>query len=49
MPVKNVKLARVKDVATVEGIRDNQLVGYGLVVGLHGTGDSLQTVFSISR
>ena len=43
---KNAKLARVKDVATIEGIRDNQLVGYGLVVGLHGTGDSLQTVFS---
>lgn len=39
------RLARVKDVATVEGIRDNQLVGYGLVVGLHGTGDSSQTVF----
>lgn len=38
-------LARVKDVATIEGIRDNQLVGYGLVVGLHGTGDSSQTVF----
>jgi len=37
--------ARVKDVATIEGIRDNQLVGYGLVVGLHGTGDSSQTVF----
>lgn len=37
--------ARVKDVATIEGIRDNQLVGYGLVVGLHGTGDSQQTVF----
>jgi len=36
---------RVKDVATIEGIRDNQLVGYGLVVGLHGTGDSAQTVF----
>ena len=33
------QLARVKDVATIEGIRDNQLVGYGLVVGLHGTGD----------
>ncbi len=31
--------------ATIEGIRDNQLVGYGLVVGLHGTGDSSQTVF----
>jgi flagellar P-ring protein precursor FlgI len=39
------QLARVKDVASIEGIRDNQLVGYGLVVGLHGTGDSSQTVF----
>jgi len=39
--------ARVKDVATVEGIRDNQLVGYGLVVGLRGTGDSSQTVFPV--
>jgi flagellar P-ring protein precursor FlgI len=37
--------ARVKDVASIEGIRDNQLVGYGLVVGLRGTGDSQQTVF----
>lgn len=39
------RLARVKDVATIEGIRDNQLVGYGLVVGLRGSGDSSQTVF----
>jgi flagellar P-ring protein FlgI len=39
------ELSRIKDVATVEGIRDNQLVGYGIVVGLHGTGDSQQTVF----
>jgi flagellar P-ring protein precursor FlgI len=37
--------ARVKDVASIEGIRDNQLIGYGLVVGLRGTGDSSQTVF----
>jgi flagellar P-ring protein precursor FlgI len=37
--------SRLKDVATIEGIRDNQLVGYGLVVGLRGTGDSSQTVF----
>lgn len=37
--------SRVKDVANIEGIRDNQLVGYGLVVGLRGTGDSSQTVF----
>lgn len=42
-----LKRARVKDVATVEGIRDNQLVGYGIVVGLHGTGDSSQTVFPL--
>jgi flagellar P-ring protein precursor FlgI len=41
----DVHLARVKDIATIEGVRDNQLVGYGLVVGLHGTGDSSQTVF----
>src|SRR4051794_40811094 len=39
------RYARVKDVTTIEGIRDNQLVGYGLVVGLRGTGDSSQTVF----
>ena len=39
------KRARVGDVASVEGVRDNQLVGYGIVVGLHGTGDSSQTVF----
>ena len=32
---------RIKDIADVEGIRDNQLVGYGLVVGLNGTGDKL--------
>jgi flagellar P-ring protein precursor FlgI len=32
---------RIKDVADVEGIRQNQLVGYGLVVGLNGTGDKL--------
>lgn len=39
--------SRIKDVATVEGIRDNQLVGYGIVVGLRGTGDSQQTIFPI--
>ncbi|HVY13244.1 MAG TPA: flagellar basal body P-ring protein FlgI, partial [Alphaproteobacteria bacterium] len=33
--------ARIKDVVTIEGVRDNMLVGYGLVVGLNGTGDSL--------
>src|SRR4051794_10938250 len=34
---------RIKDIADVEGIRDNQLVGYGLVVGLNGTGDRLDS------
>ena len=33
--------SRIKDVVTFEGIRDNVLVGYGLVVGLNGTGDTL--------
>ena len=34
---------RIKDIADVEGVRDNQLVGYGLVVGLPGTGDRLRS------
>ncbi len=34
--------ARIKDITSVKGVRDNQLVGYGLVVGLQGSGDSLQ-------
>ncbi len=38
--------ARIKDLAAIEGVRDNQLLGYGLVVGLAGTGDKRQTVFS---
>ena len=33
--------SRIKDLATIEGVRQNQLIGYGLVVGLNGTGDSL--------
>ncbi len=38
---------RVKELASIEGVRDNQLIGYGIVVGLAGTGDKRQTVFSI--
>ncbi len=37
---------RLKDVASLEGMRDNQLIGYGLVVGLAGTGDRRQAAFS---
>ena len=33
---------RIKDIASIEGIRENQLVGYGLVIGLQGTGDTLR-------
>ena len=40
------KAARLKDLASLEGVRENQLVGYGIVVGLAGTGDRQQTVFS---
>jgi flagellar P-ring protein FlgI len=32
--------ARLKDIASIRGVRENQLIGYGLVVGLKGTGDS---------
>jgi len=39
---------RVKDLASVAGVRNNQIVGYGLVVGLHGTGDqTTQTPFTV--
>jgi len=38
--------ARIKELVTLEGVRENQLIGYGLVVGLNKTGDRLQTVFS---
>ena len=37
---------RIKDVASIKGIRNNQLVGYGLVVGLNGTGDKSGTGFT---
>jgi flagellar P-ring protein FlgI len=43
-----VRAERIKDIATVGGVRSNQLVGYGLVVGLDGTGDQTsQTPFTI--
>jgi flagellar P-ring protein FlgI len=37
----------IRDVASVEGVRDNSLIGYGLVVGLRGTGDRQQTFFTV--
>src|SRR5271154_2292324 len=41
-PFPAIAFSRVKDLVEVQGIRDNMLVGYGLVVGLNGTGDSLK-------
>jgi len=45
VPTAVQRQARIKDIASIEGIRENQLVGYGIVVGLNGTGDSQQTAF----
>ena len=40
------RLVRIREVTSVEGVRENSLIGYGLVVGLHGTGDQKQTIFT---
>jgi flagellar P-ring protein FlgI len=39
--------ARLKDIASIEGVRANQLTGYGLVMGLNGSGDSQQSLFTV--
>jgi flagellar P-ring protein FlgI len=41
------RAARIKDIASIQGVRQNQLFGYGLVVGLDGTGDGNKTVFTV--
>jgi flagellar P-ring protein precursor FlgI len=38
---------RIKDIADINGVRDNQLVGYGLIVGLDGTGDGKKSLFTV--
>jgi flagellar P-ring protein precursor FlgI len=47
MMASNAHAIRIKDIASFEGVRDNQLVGYGLVVGLNGSGDSDQVLIHI--
>jgi flagellar P-ring protein precursor FlgI len=42
----SARAARVKDIANFKGVRQNQLVGYGLVVGLEGTGDGKKSIFT---
>ncbi len=46
LPILSLFATTIKDIANVEGVRDNQLVGYGLVVGLNGTGDSSSSEFT---
>ena len=42
IPFQAISDVRIKDIVNVEGVRDNVLVGYGLVVGLNGTGDNMK-------
>ena len=41
-----LRQVRIRDIAEIQGVRENQLIGYGLVVGLNGTGDKVTTIFS---
>jgi len=45
--LSNAHAVRIKDIAEIKGVRGNQLVGYGLVVGLDGTGDGKKSEFTI--
>lgn len=44
IPASAGATSRIKDLANIEGVRQNQLIGYGLVVGLNGTGDTLNNI-----
>lgn len=46
LPPSASKLVRIREITSVEGIRENQLMGYGLVVGLRNTGDQQQTIIT---
>ena len=43
---ESARRAYVRDISTIEGIRENSVLGYGIVVGLRGTGDKQQTIFT---
>ena len=43
----SVLAVRIKDIVEIQGVRDNQLIGYGLVVGLKGSGDGNQSLFTL--
>lgn len=46
LAVEPAGAARIKDIGSIGGVRTNQLIGYGLVIGLKGTGDKVQTIFT---
>jgi flagellar P-ring protein precursor FlgI len=46
LSVSTAGAARIKDIASIKGVRPNQLIGYGLVIGLDGTGDGNKSVFT---
>ncbi len=45
-PWRTARAARLKDIAFIQGVRSNQIWGYGVVIGLYGTGDSQQALFT---
>ena len=45
--IRAAEAVRIKDIAEIEGVRLNKLVGYGLVIGLNGTGDGSGTEFTV--
>jgi len=45
-PPSAQRMVRIREITTVEGARENSIIGYGLVVGLRGTGDQKQTIFT---
>ncbi|HIJ78605.1 MAG: flagellar basal body P-ring protein FlgI [Desulfobulbaceae bacterium] len=46
LPPTPSRAARLKDMASIKGVRDNQLIGYGIVIGLNGTGDGNNAAFT---
>ena len=48
--ITHCNAARIKDIAKLNGVRSNQLIGYGLVTGLNGTGDDLKkSIFTLQN
>lgn len=47
LSISSSQAARIKDIASIKGVRDNPLIGYGLVIGLNGTGDKTGTLFTV--